>query len=160
MDALCFGPTQSPVRTRFSNNEFITTSSSAVTCSRRKSLIYPTLSKQGAEISRPVHEVPPLSAPASVPLLRVSPSSLQCESGYLLRNENLGGGAVVANGTLNAMEYLTNILASKVYDLAYESPMQLATKLSVRWGVNVWLKREDLQPVCISFGSYMCYQFM
>lgn len=58
---------------------------------------------------------------------------------------NCGGG----EGTLNAMEYLTSILSSKVYDVAYESPLQLATKLSERLGANVWLKREDYQPVCI-----------
>lgn len=96
---------------------------------------------------------PPPSPPPAVdkPLLRVSPSSLQCESGYLIPNENRGSVAVVRKGTLNAMEYLTNILSSKVYDVAYESPLQQATKLSERWGVNVWLKREDLQPVCNVF---------
>lgn len=47
----------------------------------------------------------------------------------------------------NAMTYLTNILSSKVYDVAIESPLQLAPKLSARLGVKVWLKREDLQPV-------------
>lgn len=59
----------------------------------------------------------------------------------------MGNGAG-REGTLSAMDYLTNILASKVYDVAYESPLQLAPKLSERWGANVWLKREDLQPVC------------
>lgn len=58
-----------------------------------------------------------------------------------------GAGRDGPDGTLSAMEYLTSILASKVYDVAYESPLQLASKLSERWGVNVWLKREDLQPV-------------
>ena len=48
---------------------------------------------------------------------------------------------------VNAMEYLTNILSSKVYDVAIESPLQLASKLSERLGVRIWLKREDLQPV-------------
>jgi hypothetical protein len=46
-----------------------------------------------------------------------------------------------------AMEYLTSVLSSKVYDVAIESPLQLATKLSERLGVNLWIKREDLQPV-------------
>ena len=45
------------------------------------------------------------------------------------------------------MEYLTSVLSSKVYDVAIESPLQLATKLSDRLGVNLWIKREDLQPV-------------
>lgn len=47
------------------------------------------------------------------------------------------------------MEYLTNILSSKVYDVAIESPLELATKLSERLGVRVWMKREDLQPVSV-----------
>lgn len=68
----------------------------------------------------------------------------------MLQNENMGNGADT-EGTLTAMEYLTNILASKVYDVAYESPLQLAAKLSERWGANIWLKREDLQPVCILY---------
>lgn len=53
----------------------------------------------------------------------------------------------VTPGPLNAMEYLTNIFSSKVYDVAYETPLELASKLSARLGVNFWLKREDLQPV-------------
>lgn len=116
-------------------------------------LIQATLSKQGSEILPSVPRAPPPNVPppppVSEPLLRVSPSSLQCEPGCLLPNENIGNGAG-RDGKLSAMEYLTNILASKVYDVAYESPLQLATKLSERWGVNVWLKREDLQPVCNS----------
>jgi hypothetical protein len=47
------------------------------------------------------------------------------------------------------MSYLTNILTSKVYDVAKETPLELAPKLSERLGVNIWLKREDLQPVRI-----------
>lgn len=59
---------------------------------------------------------------------------------------------------INAMEYLTNILSSKVYDVAIESPLQLAPKLSERLGVKVWLKREDLQPVRVfqKFPSFYC----
>ena len=51
------------------------------------------------------------------------------------------------DGVVGAMEYLTNILSSKVYDVAIESPLQLAPKLSERLGAQIWLKREDLQPV-------------
>lgn len=57
------------------------------------------------------------------------------------------------------MDYLTNILASKVYDVAVESPLQLATKLSQRLGINMWLKREDLQPV-FSFKLRGAYNMM
>ncbi|PWA92661.1 threonine dehydratase biosynthetic, chloroplastic [Artemisia annua] len=44
------------------------------------------------------------------------------------------------------MEYLTSILTSNVFDVAMEYPLQHAWKLSERLGVNIWLKREDLQP--------------
>ncbi|XP_030958899.1 threonine dehydratase 1 biosynthetic, chloroplastic-like [Quercus lobata] len=58
-----------------------------------------------------------------------------------------------------AMCYLTNILSSKVYDVANDSPLELATKLSKRLGVEVWLKREDLQPV-FSFKLRGAYNMM
>ncbi|KAL0336947.1 UNVERIFIED_CONTAM: Threonine dehydratase 1 biosynthetic, chloroplastic [Sesamum calycinum] len=166
MEVLRFVPAPSlPLHAKFSTKDAVSTSSNAVKCSRLKPLIYATLSNPGAEIlpsAEKVNRVPPLNGPisssASAPLLRVSPSSIQCDSGYLLQNENLGT-TVVNDGTLNAMEYLTNILASRVYDVAYESPLQLATKLSERWGVNVWLKREDLQPV-FSFKLRGAYNMM
>lgn len=65
----------------------------------------------------------------------------------------------VTPGPLNAMEYLTNIFSSKVYDVAYETPLDLASKLSTRLGVNFWLKREDLQPV-FSFKLRGAYNMM
>ena len=81
--------------------------------------------------------------------MKVSPESLQYPPGFL--------GAVperiVTDGSgediVEAFSHLTNILSSKVYDVAVESPLELATKLSERLGVEVWLKREDLQPVSI-----------
>ncbi|CAI9118614.1 OLC1v1020206C1 [Oldenlandia corymbosa var. corymbosa] len=103
-----------------------------------------------------------LTAPMvqSEPSLTVSPSSLQCEPGFLLRNrwlnvENGGGG----NGALNSATYLRKILTSKVYDVAIESKLELATKLSKKIGVNIWLKREDLQPV-FSFKLRGAYNMM
>nr|GMC82160.1 threonine dehydratase biosynthetic, chloroplastic-like [Ipomoea batatas] len=102
--------------------------------------------------TRPSCPPPP---PAELP--RVSPSSLQCDPGYLIPNPSLqaSNGA----GRDNAVEYLTSILASKVYDVAYESPLQLAPKLSERLANNVWLKREDLQPV-FSFKLRGAYNMM
>ena len=47
------------------------------------------------------------------------------------------------------MSYLTSILSSKVYEVAFESPLQYAPKISQRSGVRILLKREDLQPVSI-----------
>ncbi|KAK6140025.1 hypothetical protein DH2020_026241 [Rehmannia glutinosa] len=168
MEVLRFAPAQSPLlRTRFfTGNDAVNTNPTAVRSSRPKPLIYAVLSNPAADILPSVAKLPtgtlltpPPPPAAEKPLLRVSPSSMQCESGYLVPNENLGNGGAVRNGTLNAMEYLTNILSSKVYDVAFESPLQLAPKLSERWGVNVWLKREDLQPV-FSFKLRGAYNMM
>ncbi len=52
--------------------------------------------------------------------------------------------------------YVKKILASRVYDVAVETPLHEAASLSRRLGNRVLLKREDLQPV-FSFklrGSY------
>ena len=45
------------------------------------------------------------------------------------------------------LEYLQRILNARVYDVARESPLLLAPKLSNRLGNQIWLKREDSQPV-------------
>src|SRR3954471_8566466 len=45
------------------------------------------------------------------------------------------------------LDYLQRILTARVYDVAVESPLELARKLSDRLGNRVWLKREDTQPV-------------
>lgn len=128
----------------------------AVRYSRRKPIIRAALSKPAGYVDvlssgEKPHEVTSLkSSPpptADEALMRVSSSSLQCKSGYLVPNGNLAYGAV-DGGASSAMEYLTKILSSKVYDVAHESPLQLADKLSERLGVNFWLKREDIQPVC------------
>ena len=44
-------------------------------------------------------------------------------------------------------EYLQRILTAKVYDVAIETPLEVAKNLSVRLGHTVLLKREDCQPV-------------
>lgn len=44
-------------------------------------------------------------------------------------------------------EYLERILKARVYDVAIESPLELAPRLTRRLGNNVLFKREDLQPV-------------
>ncbi len=45
------------------------------------------------------------------------------------------------------LEYLQRILTARVYDVAEESPLEFAPKLSARTGNRIWLKREDTQPV-------------
>jgi len=44
-------------------------------------------------------------------------------------------------------KYLKKILTSHVYDVARETPLEMAPILSKRTGNRVWLKREDEQPV-------------
>jgi threonine dehydratase len=46
-----------------------------------------------------------------------------------------------------SVDYLQKILTAKVYDVAIESPLDLAPSLSHRLGNQVLLKREDQQPV-------------
>ena len=46
-----------------------------------------------------------------------------------------------------AREYLRRILTARVYDVAIESPLELAPGLSERLGNRILLKREDLQPI-------------
>ncbi|CAL9093324.1 unnamed protein product [Musa textilis] len=98
----------------------------------------------------------------ATPLARVSVDSLQYESGVLgaiTERTRPAAGEERPNGALTPMEYLTNVLSSRVYDVAIESPLQLAPKLSERLGVNLWLKREDLQPV-FSFKLRGAYNMM
>ena len=45
------------------------------------------------------------------------------------------------------MSTCRKFLTARVYDVAIESPLELAPKLSARLGNEVWLKREDTQPV-------------
>ena len=44
-------------------------------------------------------------------------------------------------------DYLERILSTRVYDVATETPLELAPNLSARLGNRLRLKREDLQPV-------------
>jgi threonine dehydratase len=46
-----------------------------------------------------------------------------------------------------ASDYLRRILTARVYDVAIESPLDAARNLSKRLGNQVFLKREDKQPV-------------
>jgi threonine dehydratase len=46
-----------------------------------------------------------------------------------------------------AIDYLERILNSRVYDVAVETPLELAPNLSARLDNRLMLKREDMQPV-------------
>lgn len=53
---------------------------------------------------------------------------------------------------------IRNILAARVYDVAVNTPLDLLDLLSKQFQTNIWLKREDLQPI-FSFkirGAYNC----
>ncbi|KAI3967630.1 hypothetical protein MKW92_040363 [Papaver armeniacum] len=93
------------------------------------------------------------SSSSSSPLL-VSPHSLTYESGFVGCAPNKGIGGIPDN-----INYLTNIMSSKVYDVAVETPLQLSKTVSERVGNNVLLKREDLQPV-FSFKLRGAYNMM
>ncbi len=45
------------------------------------------------------------------------------------------------------MDYLEKILDARVYDVAIETPLELAPNLTARCGNRLLLKREDMQPV-------------
>ena len=44
-------------------------------------------------------------------------------------------------------DYLEKVLNAQVYDVAIETPLEIASNLSVRVGNKIILKREDMQPV-------------
>ena len=45
------------------------------------------------------------------------------------------------------VDYLQKILRARVYDVAQETPLEKAKNLSKKLKNDIWLKREDLQPV-------------
>ncbi|XP_019186655.1 PREDICTED: threonine dehydratase biosynthetic, chloroplastic-like [Ipomoea nil] len=97
-----------------------------------------------------------LRRPDELPV--VSPGSLTSEPGRVIPNLACHNGK--ESYSYRTMEYLTAILASnKVYDVALETPLQLASKITARLGNNIWLKREDLQPV-FSFKIRGAYNMM
>lgn len=128
-------------------------------------VIRATLSKPTAEITPSVSSREAIlhsQSPPPPPVRKFSPNSLQYPSGYLGSVPDRAvhvDGAKDGDNIVDAMSYLTNILSSKVYDVAIESPLQFAPKLSERLGVNLWLKREDLQPV-FSFKLRGAYNMM
>lgn len=84
----------------------------------------------------------------------VPPESLRVPPGELVEVRRPAGDASIAS------DYLKRILTANVYDVAVESPLEPAERLSERIGNNnkILLKREDMQPV-FSFklrGAYNC----
>jgi len=44
-------------------------------------------------------------------------------------------------------DFVTQVDNARVYDVAIESPLELAPNLSARLNNRIFLKREDLQPI-------------
>ena len=51
------------------------------------------------------------------------------------------------NQVVSDAEYLKKVLLSPVYDVANSTDLQKLEKFSAAMGNEVWLKREDQQPV-------------
>ena len=51
------------------------------------------------------------------------------------------------DATPTGMQLVQQVLTSRVYDVAIETPLQHADQLSARLGQEVYFKREDLQPI-------------
>ncbi|MCJ8269296.1 MAG: threonine ammonia-lyase, biosynthetic, partial [Psychrosphaera sp.] len=49
--------------------------------------------------------------------------------------------------TSEKLSYFQQILLAPIYDLAVETPLSKLDKLSSRLGNQIWLKREDMQPI-------------
>ncbi|XP_052175381.1 threonine dehydratase 1 biosynthetic, chloroplastic-like [Diospyros lotus] len=144
--ALCFAPPQPPVR-RAELASQIRAPTNEIRRGKIKPFIRATLSDQTPEISlkpKVASRQKQLEmSPSPPPLLSVSSDSLQYPAGFLgvVPDRGVEDGG---HGTPNAMEYLSNILASKVYDVAVDLQLQFAPMLSERLGETIWLKREDL----------------
>ncbi|GLT67920.1 hypothetical protein SLA2020_401940 [Shorea laevis] len=169
MEALCLTAVQPPLLrhrraqvpgstgTHFSTMTYPCNQVVKLTLSRARAEVSPAVHSQGKSSSLSSSSSFPDEVP-SPPSRKVSPNSLQYPPGYLgavpVRTVSEGNG-----DTKNAMRYLTNILSSKVYDVAIETPLEPAPKLSERLGINIFLKREDTQPA-FSFKLRGAYNMM
>ena len=82
------------------------------------------------------------------------PARIAARGSFLNRSRRwLPGASRAANvagpvlATAMKTDYLEAILNARVYDVAAETPLELATSLSARLDNRVLLKREDMQPV-------------
>lgn len=48
---------------------------------------------------------------------------------------------------MKPQKFLEKVLTARVYDVAKESPLDYLNRISARYDNQIWLKREDLQPV-------------
>ncbi|KAF5208407.1 Threonine dehydratase biosynthetic protein [Thalictrum thalictroides] len=100
-----------------------------------------TIKTNSSTIKETVLVISPPSLALSLPspMKKISTDLLQYQSGYLgVVPDKLSDFNETSNGDcLSLASYLTNILTSKVYDVAIESPLQYANKLSDRLGINI-----------------------
>ncbi|XP_024384328.1 threonine dehydratase biosynthetic, chloroplastic [Physcomitrium patens] len=101
----------------------------------------------------------PEPLPSTPEYPHVMPGSLQYEAGKVGGISERTRDLESDSKAPTAISYLTRILTAKVYDVAIESPLELAKKLSERLGVKMLLKREDMQPV-FSFKLRGAYNMM
>jgi threonine dehydratase len=78
----------------------------------------------------------------------VSPASSAREFANLLRSKRVEERRTSETARpIGTRNLLHDVLTSRVYEVARETPLEPAPRLSRRLGVEVLLKREDLQPV-------------
>lgn len=151
MEFLCLAPTRSfstnPKLTKIIPSDHTSTTSRIFTYQNMRGSTMRPLAlplKMSPIVSVPDITAPVENVPAILP--KVVP-------GELIVNKPTGGDSD------ELFQYLVDILASPVYDVAIESPLELAEKLSDRLGVNFYIKREDKQRV-FSFKLRGAYNMM
>ncbi len=60
---------------------------------------------------------------------------------------DLNPSFLTINKTSMSTDYLKKILTARVYDVAFETPLELASSLSARMDNRIYFKREDMQSV-------------
>ncbi|XP_030958306.1 threonine dehydratase 1 biosynthetic, chloroplastic-like [Quercus lobata] len=171
MEALCFeySPTPlfgtTPCHSLFQKTKTLTINKAEKSHKNQVSNITATLTNQKVEIFHRAsnlnsHKKTKLPKPSHIPqLMRVPAESLVYESGFLgAVPKKLAGES--HNHNHKDINYLNEILLSKVYDVAVETPLEYASKLSEKLDVHIWLKREDLQPGVFSFKLRGAYNMM
>ena len=137
----------------FQKTKTLTINKAQKSLKNQLSNITATLTNQKVEIFHRAshlnsHKKTKLPKPSHIPqLMRVPAESLVYESGFLgVVPKKLAGESHNHNQNYKDINYLNEILLSKVYDVAVETPLEYASKLSEKLDVHIWLKREDLQP--------------
>ncbi|KAE8037520.1 hypothetical protein FH972_010105 [Carpinus fangiana] len=170
MEALCFIASPTPLfHSTPQHSTFPPIRTKKYSNKSQPSIITATLTNPKEQIFQKLsgldslNTTPPESSSHIPQLMKVSSESLVYESGFLgvvpekMAQPPSGMGG---DGVHIATSYLTKILSSKVYDVAVETPLDYASKLSEKLGVHLWLKREDLQPGVFSFKLRGAYNMM